>query len=215
MQIYCHLLNSHRDIRIGKLRGYAKLSKLRRKRLLAKKRADKNWVAYQVDAIDIHPAILSVNRQIYLEASQVLYSENQYSFNEFDYLRRWIPCQAMMSFLQDRSERSRRFIRRIEFNYYEDEEAQFREECAYLSRNMKQLRRVTLRLYLTYERPYESYLSNLDQQSWIQQLVPLVYNLETLQLCPDGPDAHHLICPVQTYLESKMHKPIKHDETPK
>ena len=165
---------------------------------------------YQVNAINIHPAILSVNRQTYLEASRVLYSENQYTFYEFDYLRRWIPCVAMVPFLEDLSESSRRLIKRIEFSYYEDEEALFKEECAYLTHNL-QLQHVTLRLYLEYDRHYESHLSNLDKQSWIQQLVPLVQNLVTFKLRHYDPTTAQVIRPVQTYLESKMHNLSRHD----
>lgn len=187
---------------------------------------------YWVTAIGLHPAILSASRQTYLEASGILYSENSFlcrvRIDEL-FFARANPAglaPAVIPFLEDRSEVSRRLIKKIGFSYVFDESTLdvcrdladqdygFERTCDYLGQNL-QLEHVTLDFHIACtltvrsDAPYKNYVSNLDKQSWIQHLVPLVGKLETFKVivwCDDYPDMARA---VQRYLESKLPKTSK------
>ena len=176
---------------------------------------------YQVTATGVHPALLSVNRQTYLEASRVLYSENCFNFlGIHDFFR---SISEIIPFLEDRSEGSRRLIKQIKLGYllvgfwqstyvatdiaYLDRG--FEEVCGYLNQCL-QLKHVELCIFVMFPHHlgmhYELDLATLDQQNWIQQLVPLVKNLDSIKITQKGGHDDDLTRAAQTYLESKMHK---------
>lgn len=65
-----------------------------------------------MNATELHPAILSVSRQTYLEASGVLYSENRFRFlAQQDKPFHVTADLAVILLLEDRSEATRRLIR--------------------------------------------------------------------------------------------------------
>ena len=186
------------------------------------RKPSKNWKPskknrYRVTAIGLHPAILSVNWQTYLEATRILYSENRFSFRPSDDFRSITVIDAVIPFLEDRCEGSRRLIREIEYSYLvisilrvDFEVAHvFAKTCDYLSQNL-QLQHVTLSLASMLPQPTFSrvvggmYLSNLDKHDWVQQLVPLAQKLKTLTLIGRDDGDAEFVHAAQTYLESKM-----------
>ncbi len=181
-------------------------------------------ITYEVNAIGVHPAILSVNRQSSLEASRIFYSENCFNFYT-DGISVCTATATIIPFFEDRSEGSRRLINRIRFSYilshfiyYSGPDRMFDEVCNYLSQKL-QLEHVTL-VFENRGRPrvlgrnaYEDRLSNLDKQIWMKQLVALVKNLDTFTITPKwaGQD-DDLMRAAQTYLESKMEQASKLQE---
>ena len=203
---------------------------------------DGNWkvygdvVSYRVIPSSIYPAILAVNRQTYLEASKVFYSENRFNFCAVDDLRPPTAIEAMIPFLEDRPEGSRRLIKNIKFSYIltalmvyfrpdiAECDADLKGICDYLSQNL-QLEHVRIRLVtesnqetvtdMGFEEPlynmdvYKDYLCSLDKMSWIIQLVPLVKNLETFRIVEKAGGEADLARAAQIYLESEMHQASK------
>lgn len=174
-------------------------------------------VTYKVEAPGVHPAILSVNRQTYLEASKLFYSENWFRFT----------CNTcIIPFLKDRPEGSRRLIKQIDFRTviltftflylerFRHLEHVFEETCTYLKQSL-QLEQITLRYFdLTHSKLrnrilYKDCLSNIDKQSWVRQLVPLVKNLTSLRLIELNHGDDDLMLAAQTYLRSMMDKASK------
>lgn len=180
---------------------------------------------YQVNATGVHPALLSVNRQTYLETSKVFYSENCFNFVGIRPSDHFSSNSSIIPFLEDRSEGSRRLIKQIGFGYalwellsspslplsFVHFDRVFEETCGYLNQCL-QLEHIKLCVYdliLPEIGPgthYETYLATLDQQNWIQQLVPLVKNLDSIKITEMCDDDDDLMRAAQTYLESKMHK---------
>ena len=172
-------------------------------------------VTYKVDAPGVHPAILSVNRRTYLEASKLFYSENLFTFLS--------GTATIIPFLEDRSEGSRRLIKQIElcFNIilldanmnrrlWAHWDHIFENTCKYLSRFL-QLEHMTLMYFgrnsyrVRDSTTYEDFLSNIDKHNWVQQLVPLVKNLKNFRSTTwDGGCDDEVVLAVQTYLRSTM-----------
>ena len=217
VQVYRYLLHAHYEICIDSSAAAKERfwSHFRREPSKIWKTSKKN--RYRVTAIGLHPAILSVNWQTYLEAARILYSENRFSFRSYDDLRSITAIDTVIPFLEDRCEGSRRLIREIGYFYIvinillvDLEVARvFAKTCDYLSQNL-QLQHVTLSLVSMLAQPTSSrvlrrmYLSNLDKHGWVQRLVPLAQKLKTLALIGrDNGDAE-FIHAAQTYLESKM-----------
>ena len=165
-------------------------------------------VSYRVYAPGVHPVILSVNRQTYLEATKLFYSENCFKFNS---------NTTIIPFLEDRSEDSRRLIKQIEFDreptvglqHFVHLDHLFEDVCNYSSRFL-QLEHLTLKYWIVAygeERnsaSYKYYLSNIDKKSWVQQLVPLVKQLKSFSVYTWGDDQDDLMLAAQTYLRSMM-----------
>ena len=188
-------------------------------------------------AIGLHPAILLASRQTYLEASGILYSENSFlcrvKIDEL-FFARANPAganpaglaPAVIPFLEDRSEVSRRLIKKIGFSYVFDESTLdvcrdladqdygFERICDYLGQNL-QLEHVTLDFHIACtlkvrsDAPYKNYVPNLDKQSWVQHLVPLVGKLETFKVIVWCDDYLDMARAVQRYLESRLPKTSK------
>lgn len=181
-------------------------------------------------AIGLYPAILAVSRQTYLEAIGVLYSENRFNFHVKDDPPLFITANpAVIPFLEDRSEGSRRLIKEIDIEYafdissldlWRDSADQiygFERSCDYLGQNL-QLEHVTLvcacfvDLCLRHVRsdaPNKNYRSNLDKQSWVQHLVPLVRMLKSFTVMVWAGIDLDMARAVQIYLESKLSKTSK------
>lgn len=158
---------------------------------------------YRVTAIGLHPAILSVNRQTYLEASRVLYSENCFKFFPSENVVSIHGIAAVIPFLEDRSEGSRHLIREIQCLYMEtktfiypyqngaEHDRVFAKTCDYLGQNL-QLQQATLRFVCDNVRSVRSsvdfrlYMAYLDKHEWVQRLVPLVKKLKTFTLVGRG-----------------------------
>ena len=173
---------------------------------------------YTVEATGIHRAILSVNRQTYLEASKLLYAENCFKFSSGN--------APIIPFLEDRSEGSRRLIKQLEFCHYfytfspvglQDYihlDHIFEAICSYLSKSL-QLEHVTLRFFglstldVRNSTSYKDYLSNIDKQSWVQQLVPLLKHLKTFKAVGMIHCDNNLVLAAQPYLKSKMDRASK------
>lgn len=71
---------------------------------------------YWVKVTGVHPAILSVNRQTYLEGSLIIYSEDRFNFCE----SALVPLSdnaTIAPLLKDRPEGSHRLIKQIEYCY--------------------------------------------------------------------------------------------------
>lgn len=109
-----------------------------------------------MNATGLQLAILSVSRQTYLEASGVLYSGNRFRFvAQQDKPFHVTVDLAVIPFLEDRSEATRRLIRVIDFNCIFDKfslkfrrdiadlDCGFKRTCEYISKNL-QLEQVTL-----------------------------------------------------------------------
>ena len=181
---------------------------------------------YRVTATGLHPAILSVNRQTYLEATGVLYSENRFNFCAKENLTSFAAIAAVIPFFEDLSEGSRRLIREIKYLYIDTRfmlvsfwsipsqpfhDRVFSETCTYLSQNL-QLQQVTLRIVgpgtllvrFRSSADYRMYLANLDTHDWIQCLVPLAKNLETFALIRGKDEDAGLAHAAHRYLNSKM-----------
>ena len=149
-----------------------------------------------------------MNRQTYLEATKILYSENRFTFRPF-------VIAAVIPFLQGRCERSRRLIREIEYFYMvtgsffgpilgEQDHA-----WKYLDQNL-QLQHLTLQLWGLPPKStlgsdlHSIYVANVHELDWVQWLVPLANKLKTLALVGCRKDDAELVHAVQTYLDSKM-----------
>ena len=174
---------------------------------------------YRVTAIGLHPAILSVNSQTYLESTKVLYSENRFSFYHNDRLSSSSAIAAVIPFLEDRSEGSRRLIREIEYLHYvtkfypyprvAEQDHVFAKTCDYLGQNL-QLQHVTLVCVfrstsaLRTTADYKMYLANINKHDWMQRLVPLAQKLKTLALTGKEDGDADLTHAAQTYLDSRM-----------
>ena len=216
-QVYRYLLHALHDICIDSSEA-AKERFWRR----AGREPSKIWKTsrknrYRVTAIGLHPAILSVNWQTYLEATRILYSENRFSFRSDDDFCSVTTIDAVIPFLEDRCEGSRRLIREIEYFYtvisslrVDLEVARvFTKTCDYLSQNL-QLQHVTLSLVAMFpQRTFSGavcrmYPANLDKHGWVQGLVPLAQKLKTLTLIGKDDGDAELVHAAQTYLESKM-----------
>ena len=195
-------------------------------------------VTYRVIPSSVHPAILAVNRQTYLEASKIFYSENRFNFCAVDDLSPPTAIEAIIPFLEDRPEGSRRLIKNIKFSYIPmalmvclqpyiaESNADFKEICDYLSQNL-QLEHVRVRLVVGSNEimqidillacclcnmgMYKSkgFLYNLDKDSWIIQLVPLVRKLKTFRIVEGAGGVASLARAAQIYLESEMHQASK------
>lgn len=235
VQIYRYLLLAHDDIHIGTI----KADPVRASQWLLRRRfpdrsgsqGSKDYgkmTTYWVEAIGVHTAILLVNRQTYLEGSRIIYSENRFNFCESDY----VPLTdnaAMIPFLKDRSEGSRRLIKHIKYSYSimirgifnpqwsADQDHAIEEICTYL-RQALQLEHVTLTVFdqcLCQFRSlqlYKDYLVTLDKQRWVQTLVPLIQNLDTFTVI--GGYGNELVRAAQTYLVPKIHKASKDERHP-
>ena len=181
----------------------------------------KETALFRVVAIGIHPAILSANRQIYSEASRIMYSENRFDFyGTFDSCR----CggsEAVIPFLESLSEDSRRLIKQIEYVFVVTtvvpldsdgtetliSEA-FKETCHYLGRNL-QLKHVVLKFH---DRAScegilpasEDDLLAVNEKTWEQHLVPLVRGLDTCEFTKLTKDGPGIIDNVQEYLKSQI-----------
>lgn len=179
---------------------------------------------YGIKAIGIYPAILSVNRQTYLEASKIIYSENHFDFGSSIEAGR-ISNATVIPFLEDLSEGSRHLIKQIEYSYILTDcswyhydptdfvpiDQVFKETCDYLSQNLR-LECVRVSCFALDLAPIGGYPSNFDKQSWVQHLIPLVKNLDSFRINLSPEDAGPLndfLCTAQTYLESKMDKASK------
>ena len=179
---------------------------------------------YRVTTFGLHPAILSVNWQTYLEAVRVLYAENCFKCYRPGLLAGGacnIAMAAVIPFLEDRSEGSRRLIREMEFLYIDsnsfhfyyrigaERDRVFAKTCDYLGRNL-QLQRVTLRFIGHFTSPVRSSvdcglnLANLDKLHLVQPLVPFVKKLKTFTLLGWGNGITEFIHAAKTYLDSKM-----------
>ena len=178
-------------------------------------------------AIGLHPAILSVNRQTYQEASRVLYSENRFSFSSNDYLSCIHATAAVIPFFKHLSEGSRRLIRKIQYVYMDAKSLglshQFKAEqnrllaktCDYLDQNL-QPQHVTLRYFFKYTfAPYARadfrntmadfrlYNANVHKHDWTQRLRPFAKKLEALALIGEKKDRTEMIHAAQRYLDDE------------
>ena len=186
---------------------------------------EETTASYKVTATGIHPAILSVNRQIHSEASRIMYSENCFDF--CDFLSR-CDCsgnEAVIPFLESLSEDSRRLIKQIEYvcvisgriprflcnTQTAMTERVFKETCDYLGQNL-QLKHLVLGFFefdvFRGIKPVtlRDNLLALHGKTWEQHLVPLVCGLDTCELTelPTDEDGPGIIDTVQEYLESKI-----------
>lgn len=153
----------------------------------------------------------------------VLYSENRFIFRGLGFHSEVYSNAAIIPFLEDRSEGSRRLIKQIEYSYsyyflirtlirsdafLMKLDHSFEETCNYLSQNL-QLEHVTLKFYdtllLGYNVSKDCQLA-VDKQNWVQQLIPLVKNLDTFTLISEYGSLNEMLRAAQTYLELKMHK---------
>lgn len=235
VRIYRFLLHAYDDVCIGILdpdsRAASKATFRSRspgRNSTTRAKTDGKKTTYMVKATGVHPALLSVNQQIYLEASRIFYSENCFDFCGICSFPPGGSNPAVIPFLEDRSEGSRRLIKQIKFCYAllgfvphisrsldtASLDQVFQKNCNYLSRYL-QLEHVSLSVFgLIDERtrqgmPYKTYLARLDQQQWIKQLVPLVKNLDSIRIIRRAHRGDDLMRAVQTYLESKMDKASK------
>ena len=172
---------------------------------------------YRVTAIGLHPAILLANKQTYLEATRILYSENRFSFRPYKHLNSATAIAAVIPFLEDRGEGSRRLIREIEYFYIVINSPQIEAEldrvfakmCNYLSQNL-QLQHVTLNLASMSTKSilgsvhYRAYLANIHKHDWVQTLVLFAKKLKILALVGRDDGDAELVRIAQTYLDSKM-----------
>ena len=179
--------------------------------------------AYRVIATGIHPAILSVNRQTYSEASRIMYSENCFDFCGTPGFGRYYDSEAVIPFLESLSEDSRRLIKQIEFRFgvttrvrrepgdtgTQSTRQVFKETCDYLGQNL-QLKHVILRLVqdstfsASTPASFKDDLLAFHEKAWEQHLVPLVRGLDTCELTTRARDNPEVIYVVQEYLKSKM-----------
>ena len=155
-----------------------------------------------------------------MEAGRVFYSENWFVFFGRGSSNYTIPRSgSMLPFLKDRSQWSRHFIKKIEYHHFQSHwdypnatclQHTFQELSSYLGQNL-QLERLTLFFPARIAREprvrssEDEILLDIDKQGWVQQLVPLVKSLKTLQLVARPEDAD-LARAAQTYLESVVHK---------
>ena len=176
---------------------------------------------YTVTAIGLHPAILSANKQTYLEATRILYSENRFSFRPYKRLNKQLnsatAIAGVIPFLEDRGEGPRRLIREIEYYYIVINSPQIEAEldrvfakmCNYLSQNL-QLQHVTLNLASMSTKSLlgsslcRTYLANIHKHNWVQTLVPFAKKLKILALVGRDDGDAELVRIAQTYLDSKM-----------
>ena len=222
-RVYRYLLHAHNDVYIdssealkGRFWCHWQGSDLSGKGLTDRE-------MYMVTATGLHPAILSVNRQTYLEATRVLYSENRFNFYSNRYLDSVTATAAVIPFLKGLSEGSRLLIREIEYLYvvtdcqfYPDpiafrQDQVFAKTCDYLGQNL-QLQKVTLDclvlIYWVQHRmsDYKMNLTNINKHDWIQRLVPLAQKLKYFALVwgQDSDGDADLAHAVRTYLASKI-----------
>ena len=199
------LLHHIGDIRID---GFRYLTESRNPDLCA--------ITYFAHTTRLHTAILSVNKQTYQEASGVLYSENGFSFCSDDLEFPFFSPLRVVSFLQALSEGSRRLIRRLTYwNFIVLSTPGFddfyiEKTCDYLSKNLD-LDHLTLIITSTTpfrarrNSEYTDYLCNIDQQTWVQHLIPLVRKLKTIKIVERIRLGETLVArAAQNYLESKM-----------
>ena len=179
-------------------------------------------MTYHITPNGLDPAILPVNRQIYLEASKVLYSENCFNLCNDGEIHRYYTSEVILPFLEDLSEVSRGLIKQFKFDYISlrylvgpsaFSNPVFEETCDYLCQNLR-LAHVTMSCYgMSIDGSLggtdEEDQNTLDQEYWIQQLVPLVKTLETFELVDLFDEDEDLTKAVQTYLEFKMLKARK------
>ena len=179
--------------------------------------------AYRVIATGIHPAILSVNRETYSEASRIMYPENRFKFSSRS-RNPWYPAnEAAIPFLESLSEDSRRLIKHIEYvcvvvNWVPTStggtitamnQRVFKETCDYLCQNL-QLKHVVLKLlqiftaYVIKPASFKYVLLDVHGKTWEQHLVPLVRGLDTCELITRTRDGPEIIETVWEYLTSKM-----------
>ncbi|KAM0798093.1 hypothetical protein BDR22DRAFT_823649 [Usnea florida] len=222
LQIYRYLLHAHRDVLIDlgyTLHPPAVLEKRGWQRFPSSGAAQNETALYKATAIDIHPAILSVNRQTYSEANRILYSENRFNFCG----PRFPGNEHVIPFLESLSEESRRLIKQIEFVWVVMDwvphytggtsititERVFNETCDYLGPNL-QLKHVVLRVlqYFGYgvikPASFKDDLLALHGKTWEQHLVPLVRGLDAFELTTSVEDGPEAIDIVQEYLKSKI-----------
>ncbi|CAD6587914.1 MAG: hypothetical protein ASARMPRED_003274 [Alectoria sarmentosa] len=232
VRIYRYLLHAHGDICIGKFDAHTSESSKGRLRRHFPEREVTSLLEdygkmrmYKVNATGVNPAFMSVNRQTYLEASKIFYSENCFKFFAIDHLHPVFGCETIIPFLEDRSDGSRRLIKKIKFcymvaffqpQYLVQLDHLFQQNCDYLTHSL-QLKHVNLVIFALNDRQTNreeiylpsTYLATLDQQKWIQQLVPLVKDLDTFRITQKTDGYDDLVCAAQTYLESKMHNASK------
>lgn len=222
VRIYSYLLHARGSIYIDTVEAdsrWASKAILRRHFLnqgCNRQRVDfGKMVTYSVTAIGVHPAILSVNRQLYSEATQFFYSKNYFQFSS--------GSGTIIPFLEDRSEGSRRLIKRIGFTHDIVKSKSpnilnlghldhiFEEVCTYLNHSL-QLEHMTLLYFNAFlpenrnSAPVEEYLSNIDKQGWVQQLVPLVKHLKTFKMVSWNNGEDNLMLAGLKCLESTMDK---------
>ena len=220
VQVYGYLLHALHHIRIDSSSEVVKDRISRRRR--GNDHSEKGKThrdMYKVIAIGLHPAILSANKQTNLEATRILYSENRFNFGLDARFSSISAIAAVIPFLEDRSECSRRLIREIEYVYsvsmssnnlyriIAGQDRVFEETCDYLCQNL-QLRHVTLGLVRKFARyrfgsvRHEIYLASLHERDWIQSLLPLAKKLKGFTLI--GSENAELSRAAYTYLNSKM-----------
>ena len=142
-----------------------------------------------------------------MEASRIFYSEHRLNFCCNEPSDPKISIAAVVPFLEDRSEGSRLLMKQVKClyiptNYSRDSHLVSKEKCIYLSRK-ERLEPVTLNFHYCYT-PAD-HVSNVDKQTWVQQLVLLVTNLHTLRFDEYQCDDEFMRAAL-TYLKSKMDK---------
>ena len=219
MQIYRYLLHSHCDIRIDET--YTSdtpdvLEKRGWQRFTSRWTEREETAFYKVIAVDIHPAILAVNRQIYSETRRIMYSENRFKFYSC------LANEAVIPFLESLSEDCRRIIKQIEYEHavtswkpmdvggteFGTTERIFKENCDYLGQNL-QPKHVVLNLVQLFDlwviKPAsKDDLLALHGKTWEQHLVPLVRGLDTFELTARTKDDTEIIDTLSEYLRSKI-----------
>ena len=184
--------------------------------------------AYRVMTIRLHPAILSVNRQTYQEASRILYSENRFSFSSNDFVSCVNAIAAVIPFFEHLSKGSRRLIRDIQYVYMDakslplsrrrfgaEQDRVFAKTCDYLGRNL-QLQHVTLRYFFRYKlAPYtpadirntradfRMNNVNIHKYDWTKRLLPFAKKLEALALIGEAEGRTKMIHAAQRYLDEE------------
>lgn len=162
----------------------------------------------------LYPAILSVSKQIYLEARLILYSENKFCFIAGPHN----GASSVIPFLEELSPDSRRLIRtiRLSVNSWWDADytaqrrdeakSQFKEICIYFERNLNPSifwlgGRGTTEgaLGLSEGQPAEQRQAAIAQIEWIQYLLPVIRSLESLRL------PQHNDLAVGAYLRSNIY----------
>ena len=175
---------------------------------------------YRVMTIRLHPAILSVNRQTYQEASRILYSENRFSFSSNDFWSCVNAIAAVIPFFEDRSEGSRRLIKKIQYVYVDaksvgfsrwfgaEQDRVFARTCDYLGRNL-QLQHVTLRYFLkSTSAPctridFRMYNANINKHDWMQRLLPFAKKLELLAVIGQEQGKAAMVHAAQRYFDEE------------